>query len=359
MRKLVSYRKIVDIKPITGADFIELALVDGWQCVVKKGEFKVGQTAVYHEVDSFLPTGGVYEFLRKTSTKKMGDEEGFRLKSIRLKSELSQGLLLPLSALGLTGDDPEDELAEILHVKLYEPPIPAELSGIAKGNFPSFTPKTDQERVQNLTGKIWGKGVTIEYIDADGNLVTKEIPPAAPRKYEVSEKLDGSSCTLYHNSGAFGVCSRNLELEENETNTYWKVVNQYSLKERLPATGRNVSLQGELVGEGIQGNPYKLKGQDLFIFDIFDIDKQAYFNPEERNKFLTVNLPDLKTVPILHRCFDLPDTLDELLLFVQGKSVLNDKTNREGLVFKEEDVCAHTRFSFKGISNQYLLAQKD
>lgn len=355
-RKLVSFREVQDIRPIKDADMIELILIDGWQCVSKKNEFHIGDIAVYFEIDSFLPVLPQYEFLRKSSYKKMIDEEGFRLKTIRLRGELSQGLLLPLNCLNLTGKEDEETLSDLLGVKKYEPPIPSQLMGIVAGMFPSFIPKTDQERVQNITGKIWGTGKTITYFDADGNEISKEITPAPKRKYEVSEKLDGSSCTIYQNDGVFGVCSRNIDLKEDETNSFWKIAHIYQLKEKLLPF--NIALQGELVGEGIQGNPYRLKGQEFSLFDIYDIQHRRYLSPEERATFIENVIPEIKTVPILHRNIDLPETLDELLQYVQDKSVLNPKQEREGLVFKEEGV-SDNRFSFKAISNSFLLKQKD
>jgi RNA ligase (TIGR02306 family) len=355
MRNLVTIRTVAEIKPIANADMIELAVVDGWQLVTKKGEFKVGDRAVYLEIDSFLPCRPEFEFLRRSSYKKMGEEEGFRLKTVRLRGELSQGLLLPLSVVNLTGDENDDDLASLLGVKLYEPPVPAQLAGKVVGMFPSFIQKTDQERVQNLTGKLWGKGETVIYTDGEGNEIVKEIPPAVKRSYEVSEKMDGSSCTVFNYGDQFGVCSRNLQLEEDPENSFWKMAIKYNLKEKL--SGHNVAIQGELCGEGIQKNKYKLKGQDLFVFDIFDIETRRYFSPEERLSFLAEVTPELNSVPILERDFELPEDIGGLLTHVQGKSVLNPAAEREGLVFKEEGV-APIRFSFKGISNKYLLAEK-
>jgi len=350
MRKLVTFRTVVEIRSIEGADLIELALLDGWQCVTKKGDFKEGDVGIYLEVDSFLKIRPEFEFLRANSYRKMGEEEGFRLRTVRLRGALSQGLLLPLSMFGLKGD--EEDPAAILGVKLYEPPIPAQLSGIAKGLFPSFIPKSDQERVQNLTGKLWGTDT-----DADGAEVTKELPAAKKRTYEVSEKLDGSSLTCYNYEDNFGVCSRNLELVEDAENSFWKIANKYNLKEKL--VGTNKAIQAEFVGEAVQANPYKLRGQDMYIFDVWDITKQVYLSPEERRVFLAEKVPELKTVPILARNYELPDDLPSLLAYVQGTSVLNNKVAREGCVFKEEGEVTHTRFSFKGISNAYLLKQKD
>jgi len=355
-RKLVTFREVRDIQQIERADVIELCLIDGWQCVTVKDTFKVGDIGAYFEVDSFLPEKPEFEFLRPSSFRNMGEEKGFRLKTIRLRGALSQGLLLPLSPLGLTGNEDEETLADRLGVKLWESPLAAELSGVARSLFPSFIPKTDQERVQNLTGKLWGEGRTITYTDAEGNEIVKNLPAAVKRKYEVSEKADGSSTTFYDYEGNFGVCSRNLDLLEDENNTFWKMANKYNLKERLKGT--NKALQGETVGSNIQGNPYKMKDQEVFIFDIYDIEKQRYLSPEERGVFMAEIVPDMKSVPILARYFEIPDTLEALLEYVQGKSVLNPLTEREGLVFKEEGESID-RFSFKGISNKYLLKQKD
>ena len=309
MRKLVTFRQVQEIRPIKDADRIELAMIDGWQCVVNKGVFTVGDTAAYFEVDSFLPLRPEYEFLRASSYRRMGEEEGFRLKTVRLRGELSQGLLLPKADLGLTGGEDEETLAERLGVKLYEPPIPAQLAGLIVGMFPSFIPKTDQERVQNLTGKLWGTGRTITYIDAEGKEVEKILPPATPRKYEVTEKLDGASTTYYSHGEAFGACSRNLDLKEDAENTLWKVAHRYGLREKL--AGLEVAIQGELVGEGIQGNPYKLSGQEFFVFDIYAIKGCRYLSPEERTGFLLQHVPELKSVPVLARNFDLPPSLPE------------------------------------------------
>jgi RNA ligase (TIGR02306 family) len=269
----------------------------------------------------------------------MRGDEGFRLKTIKLRGEISQGLLLPLAFLNLTGNEQEDDLTELLGVKLYEPDMPAQLAGDVIGLFPSFIPKTDQERVQNLKSILWGGS-----------------PSAATMRYEVSEKMDGSSLTVFNFEDSFGVCSRNLQLKESDSNSYWQVVNRYNLKERL--AGRNVAIQGELCGEGIQKNKYKLKGQDLFVFDIYSIDLKRYFCPQERSAFMSCVLPGVKTVPILDRGYTLPEDIQGVLEFAQGKSLVNPKQEREGLVFKEE-LPLQERFSFKAISNKFLLAEED
>ena len=358
-RKLVSVRTISDIQPIEGADMIELAIVDGWKVVVAKNVgHKVGDKVIYCEIDSFLPIRDEFEFLRKSSYKKMGGEEGFRLKTIKLRGQVSQGLILPLSVLKSTdivkvttvktewgnqyelfAEDGEpmvevgDDVTEVLGIVKYEPPIPAELSGKVKGFFPSFLRKTDEERVQNLTK---------EY----------ENYKSLGRKFYVTEKLDGSSATFYYKDGVFGVCSRNLELIETEGNTFWKVARELDLENKMRDFGVNISLQGELIGEGIQGNPYKIKGQTVRFFNLFDIDLQVYHSLAHLDRALGVM--GLKMVPIVDEFFELPDTIEKLLQYAEDKSVLNSNFDREGVVIRSND----RTISFKVISNKFLLNEK-
>jgi RNA ligase (TIGR02306 family) len=339
-RKLASIRIISDIQPIEGADVIELAIVDSWKVVVAKNVgHKVGDMVVYCEIDSFLPIRDEFEFLRKTSYKKMGDQEGFRLKTIKMRGQVSQGLILPIVVL-----NPPDtniyvtpfeglDVTEMLEIVKYEPPIPAELSGKVKGLFPSFLRKTDEERVQNLTK---------EY----------EQYKSLGRKFYVTEKLDGSSATFYYNDGVFGVCSRNLELLETEGNTFWKVARELDLENKMRDFGVNISLQGELIGEGIQGNPYKIKGQTVKFFNLFDIDLQVYHSLAHLDRAL--GIMGIKMVPIVDEFFVLPDTIEELLKYAEDKSVLNSKFDREGVVIRSND----RTISFKVISNKFLLNEK-
>lgn len=360
-RKLASIQRVVSIRPIEGADAIEVARINNWDVVVKKGEYKIGDHCVYCEIDSFLPIKEEYEFLRKSSYKKMGELEGFRLRTIKLRGQVSQGLLLPLSV--LEGEDemkigiamqlhgrpqlqvgPYDDVliieegadvTELLGITKYEAPISAQLAGQVKGSFPSFLRKTDEERVQNLT-KEYAKWVEDE------------------TNFYVTEKLDGSSATFYLKDGEFGVCSRNLDLKETEDNTYWKVAREMQLEEKLAANGRNLAIQGELIGEGIQGNPYKIKGQTVRFFNVFDIDTQEYYGLP---MFLAIIKHELKleTVPILtNLTMKLPKTIDEVLKFADGKSVLNPEFDREGVVFRTID----RQISFKAISNKFLLNEK-
>jgi len=265
-RKLATIQKIEKLVPIEGADLIEVAKIKGWQCVVKKGEFQEGDLCVYFEIDSFLPVKPEFEFLRKSSFKTMADgSEGFRLRTIKLKKEISQGLALPITILTKNYHLPNVEsindilnydVTELLGVKKYEAPIPANLAGKVKGSFPSFLIKTDEERIQNLN---WNDFYN-RYKDV---------------RFYVTEKVDGSSSTFYIKDDDFGVCSRNLELSRpeefvpgmimcndgiersNQKNTFWKIEKLNNIEEKLKSLGYNIAFQGEVIGEGIQKNKYK------------------------------------------------------------------------------------------------------
>jgi RNA ligase (TIGR02306 family) len=337
-RKLATIRKISELRPIEGADKIELAIVDGWQVVVAKDvEHKVGNKIVYCEIDSFLPIREEFEFLRKSSYKKMGDQEGFRLKTIKLRGQVSQGLILPISVL-----NPPDtniyvepfeglDVTEMLDIVKYEPPIPAELAGKVKGQFPSFLQKTDEERVQNIA---------VEY---------SALSFQSKHQFYVTEKLDGSSATYYVKDGEFGVCSRNLELLETEGNSFWKVAREMDLENKMKSLGRNIALQGELIGEGIQKNRYKIKGQTVRFFNAFDIDNHKRLSIYDLINVVE-DIMDLNCVPyLLH--FSLPDTVEDMIKYAEDKSQLNSSTEREGVVVRSMD----GTISFKAISNKFLL----
>jgi RNA ligase (TIGR02306 family) len=347
-RKLASLQVVREILPIEGADMIELAIINDWRAVVAKTDnVKRGDMVVYCEIDSFLPVIPEFEFLRKSSYKKLVDgQEGFRLKTIRLRGELSQGLVIPIDkarqvALSMGNEFLDTEGSDVttnLGIIKYEPPVPAHLSGMARGNFPSFIAKTDELRIQGLTRK-W-----VEYRE---------------KEYYVAEKLEGSSTTGYLWNGVFGVCSRNLDLQETDDNTYWKVVRDLHLEERMRSLGLEVAIQGELIGEGVQGNIYGIRGHELRVFNVFD--------PRTHRKLPLVDMlelihninmdggPELKHVPVLEISYKLPETIGELLLFAEGKSQLNPNVEREGIVLRTLDCDV----SFKAISNKYLLGDKN
>lgn len=350
-RKLVTIRRVRELEPIEGADMIELACVDGWRCVVKKDEFKVGDLACYFEVDSFLPVIETFAFLKPRGTKKMMvdqvEREGYRLRTIKLKGKLSQGLLLPLSSFKSTWDSMPllagegEDVTERVGVIKYEQPIPAQLQGMIRGNFPEFISKTDQERIQNLT---------------------KELNGMIGKTFEVTEKLDGSSMTVYLKDGEFGVCSRNLDLKETEGNTFWRVAREMGLEEKLRTLGKNIALQGELIGPGIQGNPYRLSGATCFFFNVYDIDNRISLLPRGRCQILeSLGLRE-KMVPVLFESHPLTEEfLPDLLARADGASLLCPAAKREGIVLNSVEVeskMLNEPFHFKVISNAFLLDEK-
>ncbi|MDX2188591.1 MAG: RNA ligase (ATP) [Bacteroidota bacterium] len=334
MRKLASIQKILSLEPIEGADAIEKATVLGWQLVVKKNEFKVGDFVVYCEIDSILPDKPEFEFLRP---------RGFRIKTIRLRGQISQGICFPLSILPPDFDIVEDaDCTEALGITKYELPIPAYLSGVVKGKFPSFIPKTDETRVQVLQ---------------------KVLDKYKGEKCYISEKLDGSSVTYYLNKGEFGVCSRNLELLEDGENSLWKVARQMDIENKLRSLSGNYAIQGELIGEGIQSNKLRLHGQTARFFNVFDIDKFEYLPYQNFRHFLeTLELP---TTPIISDDYTLSNNIEEIIQMATIKSKITPDVWAEGIVIRplvekidlllSVENFNNGRVSFKAINPEFLL----
>jgi len=349
MRKLASVQKIIDIKPIEGADLICAYKVLGWWVVSKVGEFKVGDYVIYCEIDSWIPNAIAPFLSRGNEPREYEGVKGERLRTVKLKGATSQGLILNEDTLDQfnlcylieTGILPYKEgtdVTDLLGILKWEPQIPAQLAGQVRGTFPSFISKTDQERIQNLQSEI-----TEEY----GKRTT----------FEVTVKLDGSSFTAYYNGDDIGVCSRNQSLKlDQEGNTFVDIAKSTGLLNALQTYGKNIAVQGELMGPGIQGNREKLSKHDLFIFDIYDIDNGRYYTAKSREDIIE-RLRDFgytgSVVPVVKLATALPtDNIDELLKLSEGPSL--NHSIREGLVFKRND----GEFSFKIINNQFLLKEK-
>lgn len=334
-RKLATIRKIAAIEPIEGADAIEVAVVDGWKVVVKKGEFQVDSLAVYLEIDSWVPTE-LAPFLSKgKEPREFEGVKGERLRTVKLRGQLSQGLLLPISncieIAGCTSAIQEgDDWTEHLGILKWERPMNAQLAGMARGNFPALVPKTDQERIQNLTRSF-------EQYQLDS--------------WSITEKLDGSSCTFYlDDEDVFHVCSRNLDLKEDEANSFWKVARKFQIEDIMRRNFlKGMAIQGEMIGEGIQGNQYKTQ-LDFYVYDMYNTHTGQYILPVQLKA--ACERIGLKHVPILCEATEIKEqTIDSILTFAEGKSVLNG-SEREGVVFKSNTV--HDR-SFKAINNKWLL----
>jgi RNA ligase (TIGR02306 family) len=336
-RKLATIRKIDTISPIEGADLIEVTSVGGWNVVTKRGEFKAGDLAVYFEIDSFLKEGNpAWQFLVDKSSRLFDGERGHVLRTVKLRGVYSQGLLLPLDP---TCTHIESELfdgldvSEPLGIVKYErPDLPAQLAGLVKGNFPSCVPKTDQQRIQNLSDKFSNIQSTV---------------------WELTEKIEGSSATFVVTEQGFEVCSRNLSLKQDANNAFWGAAIKYDIESKIRSTGRNLAIQGEIFGEGIQGNIYKIKGVQFACFDIVDVGTRQYLQSAERLQ-LCKDL-DIPHAPVLCEQMSLSDvTMQQLIASADGASVIGCKPKREGIVFKS----LHGSTSFKCISNEYLAKQK-
>lgn len=340
MRKLVTIRVIDEIRPIENADAIVCAVVDGWEVVVRKDEYNEGDKVVFCEIDSWIPTT-LAPFLTSKGhfPRTFNGVEGERLKTVKLRGQISQGLILPLEVLGQCGisyTDTDEDLAPRMGIQKWEKPMSPKLAGMAKGNFPAFIPKTDQERVQNLAKKL--------------PLLTLE-----PNIFEATEKLEGTSMTVYRNDGYNGVCSRNLDLKQSEGNLYWEVALRECIHQKLEAHEvDNVAIQGELIGPGIQGNIYNLDRHEFRVFDVIALDgpgKHEYLKPWAREAFC--DAMGLEQVPVVFNDVTLFGVdLQGILALAEGKSVLNLKTEREGLVFRN---VSNGSISFKVISNRYLI----
>lgn len=350
MRHLATIQQIQEIQPIENADKIEKARVKEWWVVVLKNEYKVGDFCVYYEIDSLLPIKPEYEFLLKGSKpKKMLHEgleiTGIRLKTIRLRGQISQGLIMPLSIL------PEDyhiptitshpfiengtDVSTELNVIKYIQPIPANMRGEIKGSFPSAVPKTDEERIQNC-----------------GSILEKHKNNTV---FYVTSKLDGTSCTMYKYNGEFGVCGRNWEMKDGD-NIYWDIARKYEIDKILPD---NYAIQGEIIGEGLQKNPLKRTGQEFYIFNVVCLKPFKFYSYKEFKEF--VDKYQWLRVPVIDENFKLSHTVDELIKYATRKSPLNENEMQEGIVIRplieqtEEINGSISRFSFKVISNEYLL----
>lgn len=326
---MATIREVLNVEPIEKADAIEKATVDGWQVIVKKGEFSKGDRVVYFEIDSCLPLDNeLFEFLTNRGCKEIDGKYYHVLKTVKLRGQISQGFVIPYTGDGELGNDVSEEFG----VFKYEPPIPAQLGGKVKGNFPSFLKKTDEERVQNM----------MKYADEE----------FLSNTFTVTEKLDGSSFTAYLKDGVFGVCSRNLDLTRDENNSFWKWAIENDLERKMRYGGANIALQGELIGEGIQGNKYKIKGQKVVFFNVYSIDSQEYIEQIISKQFITQIL-GYEFVPVISELSEIKGkSIEDLLNQADRKSEINPNIPCEGLVFRSD---SDPNKSFKVINNKFLL----
>ncbi len=343
MRKLASIQRVWKTEPIDGADKIELAHVLGWQCVVNKGQFSPMETGVYFEIDSFLPIRPEFEFLRATSYRKtdiMG--EGFRLKTMRFRGQLSQGLLLPISAFSVLSDNMDigSDVTELLGVKKWEIEERATTGGTVIGTLPYDIPHTDETRVQEEP----------ELIRAFAGL-----------QYYISTKMDGSSHSIGIDENGFHVTGHNYEYKDDGSSSFYELVNTRGYRETVEAFVRTeglktLTVQGELCAPGIQQNRLRLAKPEWYVFTIREDGKRVgLFRMLEICKAL-----GMEHVPIEEIDFDLPSRypdVEALLKRADGDYPKGGK--KEGIVIRPVDpvFCPliSGSLSMKVVSNKYLL----
>jgi len=363
MRKLVRVETIKALTPILGADRIELAQVEGWTVIVKKGEFTKNDKGVFFEIDSFLPIRDEWSFLRNVTT--FNKNQGIRIKTMKMRGALSQGLLMPLHSLDIAEDiEIGTDLTETLGVVKYEVVDNGDFkSCVTKNNttnrYPSFLPKTDQPRIQNLTEwfDLHKEEDFEETLKLDGSSMSVSTvrQPIQLTRWEKVKNWFGADIPDYEFVSL--VCSRNVLLEKPLTddvlqmNNYWRAFYKFGLN-RIPA---GFCVQGELLAPNIQSNHEKVKGVEFYVFDVFDITRQEYLLPTMRKSFLDLYLEGVFCVPVVtNRIKALDLGLDVLLERVKGESINKDVIS-EGRVYKS---VLHPQLHFKVINNDYLLKEK-
>jgi len=379
-RKLASIRRIKELLPITGADRIELAIVDGWQVVVKKAEFKVGELAVYFEIDSFIPNH-IAPFLTSEGKepKEYNGVKGERLKTVKLRKQLSQGLLLPVEAMfggqGRANFSEGDDVTEALGIQKWEAPEEKAESTSQQAKktraFPYFLRKTDQERIQNY-GHMVVKALEEEFevtVKKDGSSITIfRVVPGSPY-YEDAKHMVYGKTSLWQrikrvlsrkkDEPVYGICSRNTLLPLDGNSNFHKAAAGVldALKDHADCVvNRSLAIQGEVVAPDIQGNYEQVEGVELHIFDIFEIDKQEYMLAPVRRVWVQefglkhVKVVDKGTLRNILQLQEGDDVVKKCLTYASGPGD-NPGVDREGVVFK----AAYRDFSFKAVSNEYLL----
>lgn len=361
MRKLATVRRISKLEPIENADRIEKATIDGWECVVKKGEFKEGDTCIYFEIDSILPDHKVFEFMR---------ERKFKVKTAKFRKQISQGLVMPTDILKEFANPKHninigDDVTDLIGVKKHDPfaireqqmrinkkknnivdkymlqftwyrSMRYKLFGKGKFNFPDFIPKTDEERIQNIPHVLKQRNGRTAYI---------------------MEKIDGMSASYavkrdgIFNRKKFYVCSRNLWLWKPDKREWWQIANNFDIKNKLAYYNYRYAIQGEIIGPRCNKNRLQLKEIDFYVFNVYDMHNKRRVNYPE-NKYITETI-GLKFVPVLFSHFEFDNTtVQDCVDIATGNSEIKHNLKREGAVFRlvEDD-----HQSFKAINPEYLL----
>lgn len=389
-RKLVRIAVVDAIEAIPDANNIEVSVIGGWKIVTKKGEFKAGSRGAFFEIDSALPyDDDRYEFLRTRCVKQWKNNgevirRVLQIRTIKLRGVISQGLLLPVAMFpelakstegedvsGILGvrhiDDIKEEMRgetgkQYLPIPGWMPFRDSEavkwlyrryrqtvfvvwnyLNPRAKredfSSFPSFVPKTDEERIQNLS----------DYFERHRDI-----------DFEITEKVDGSSMTVIWSptnspKKPFIVCSRNVNKGPGTgDDEFSAAARQFDLPAKMAQYNREIAIQGELVGPGRNGNNDKYDGPDFQVFRIWDITNRRWLTPDERYKVCgDLGLHHVHIIDRAKRVFQAHPDMASILKLAEGKTTRGNE--REGIVCKSLDGLV----SFKVINNRYLLADKE
>ena len=362
-RKLASVQKVKAIRPIEGADRIEVVQVLNWDCVASKGQYHVGDLVIYFEIDSLLPDIPAFEFLKKSAWSQKLNK--YKISTHKFRNQISQGLIMPITQLreiynAINGTsissidyDEGDDLTALLKIEKYEPPVSnGPLGEII--NHEWYVPKTDEERIQ-----VCAENVLPEYIKREQN------------EWYASIKLGGTSCTGGLFDDAFLIGGRTQWYKDE--NMYTTTVKKYGdieakAREYLHRTGMYVVFLGELCGSGIQSNRLGLKEKEWFIFNIFVSTTGKYDSYKKLDLIRMLNmcrLFNLQPVPIIDSKdkfdFKTGDSIDvmveNLLKYADNfkyRTYFEDASPNqvaEGLVFRLNDMTN----SFKVVSNKFLL----
>jgi RNA ligase (TIGR02306 family) len=325
-------QKILDTRPAENSDNLDVVKVLGWQIVTKRNEFSVGDLICFVEIDSLLPDSNpAFEFLRNKK---------FRIKTVKLRGNLSQGIVFPMSILPETDNVlflEDTDVSEILGIIHYEKPIPASLRGQIKGNFPAYVSRTDEPRIQSYPGVIEEfRGV----------------------ECYSTVKCDGTSSSFINKDGDIWICSRNWGYKETNELLYWQIAKKFNIEDVLKDAG-NIAIQGEICGPSIQKNRMQLTSHEIFIFDVWDIDKQEYFDFPELRDFCTRY--EIPMVPLAD-IFIFNHTIEQLLEMAKGV-YQGTQNRREGIVIRPTinrfSEALKRRLSVKILNNDYLLKDEE
>lgn len=349
---MATVRTIDDIQPIPGADRIEVAKLGGWQSIVTKNKYKVGEKVVYAEIDSAIPLNETIDSdgsLAKRGSKTLDGVEYHILKTVKLRGTISQGLVFPLSVLGEYAEAAEvgDDVSEILGIIKYDPFEPkwiirggtgqdklAKLKERDKniiGSFPTeFARKTDSERVQNLTNCF------------------SELKK---HNWVATEKIDGQSITLINDGGKVRVATRNWEVENHPAKD-WAIANGF-----LRFIPEGWAVQGEWAGPKVQNNRLGLSANRLFVFSLWKDGQLTDWRMNQWTVKYSVPIIGVLTGGELQNVDSLIQETDGMKTLLSG----TPGVEAEGIVFHENDgrvlECLGLRSTFKVINNSFLLGE--